>query len=119
MEQILRYELFAVLLGNTRGARALARILRTKAACSAILVSDKRPLIPSALSCLPHRRLPLDASDELLLSALLDIEVESGTALPLLVVCDARYAGLVARRREELERRYVLRDVKDLLEVRA
>ena len=116
MEDIMRYELFAVLLGSTRGARAVARRLRAYGVRDAVLVSEARPLLPSPLCRMPRYAIPHAAADELLLAALYDVEIVSGTALPLLVVCDARYAGFVSRCREELERRFVVRDAQALLE---
>ena len=117
MKDITHYELFTVLLGSGRAARAVARRLHIKSMGRVMLICEKRPLLPFTSGTPSMCRIPADASDVLLMEALRSIETESETALPLLVICDKRYSGFAARCREELEQRFVVRDAAALLEV--
>ena len=114
MEQLLRGCLYPVLLGSNTQCHTCVRHLQRYGADITVL-SDKRAL---TLRFLRNVRL-VDAgpllSDEILLALLLDIAAESGLSLPLLVLCDPRYDGFVARNRSALESHFILRHADQLI----
>ena len=58
---------------------------------------------------------PPTLPDDILLNILADINEESGLRVPLLVLCDAAYAGFVERNRKTLESRFILREGEGIL----
>lgn len=115
MEELLRDCLFPVLLGSNTACHACVRQFRKRYDTDITVLTDKRAL---TLRYLPYIHL-LEAgpslADELLLSVLYDLGEQAGLCLPLLVLCDTRYDGFVARHQGELEARFILRRASELL----
>ena len=58
---------------------------------------------------------PPTLSDELLFTVLQDVAHAGNGRIPLLVLCDQRYEGFVARNESRLEERFILRTAEDIL----
>ena len=115
MEDLLRDCLFPVLLGSNTQCHACVRQLQKRYGTDVTVLTDKRALTLRFLPAVRVVEAGPALSDDILLSTLCDIGEGSGLCLPLLVLCDGRYDGFVARNQRELESRFILRRASDLL----
>ena len=113
MDSLLQSEIYPVLLGYSRAA---LRILRKHTGAQIRLLSATRPLSVRFDRRILWQRVRPELADELLLMILEDLECESGTRLPRLLIGEKRYLPFLARNRAALERRFVLRDLTQLRE---
>lgn len=107
--------LFPVLLGSGTLCHACVRRFWQRYRVNSTVLTGSRAL---TLRFLPNVKLihaSARLSDEILLCMLYDAgEVEYGR-IPLLVLCDEAYRGFVGRNCAEIERRFVIREARDLL----
>ena len=115
MDELLRDCLFPVMLGSNTACHACVRRMEKYYGVGSTVLTGKRAL---TLRFLPFVTLVNAApvlSDDVLLSLLSDIGDVGVGRVPLLVLCDDAYRAFVARNRESLEARYILRDAETLL----
>ena len=115
MDEVWQDCLFPVLLGSNTVCHACVRRFEKRLGLASTVLTGKRAL---TLRFLPAVRLlyaPPTLQDALLLAMLEDLSVESGLRVPLLVICDGAYSDFIARHREELEARFILRDGAEIL----
>ena len=113
MNDILGECLFPIILGANTASHACVRRLDKRYGVGATVLTGKRAL---TLRFLPRVRLitaPPTLSDEMLLTVLEGLEMDSGNRVPLLLVCDEAYSGFVMRNRPLLEGHFILRKVSD------
>ena len=118
MEEVLHDCLYPVMLGSGMRCHALVRQMQKQYGIGSTVLTGKRAI---TLRFLPSVKLigaPASMCDELLLSILRDVEIESGSRIPLLVLCDDAYADFWVRNSEQLGARFILRRAEDLLEER-
>ena len=107
--------LFPIILGANTEAHTCVRRLGKRYGVRSTVLTGKRAL---TLRFLPDVRVisaPLTLSDDILLAILLDLDVECGLRLPLLVECDGAYGDFVARNRATLEAHFIVRRANDVL----
>ena len=118
LEEVLHDCLYPVMLGSNVQCHALVRQMQKQYGIGSTVLTGKRAI---TLRFLPSVKL-ISASaalcDELLLSILHDVELESGARIPLLVLCDEAYAAFWKRNSEQLGARFILRRAEELLEER-
>lgn len=113
MNDILGECLFPIILGSNTASHACVRRLDKRYGVGATVLTGKRAL---TLRFLPRVRLisaPPTLSDEMLLTVLRDLELDSGSRVPLLLLCDEAYGGFVMRNRPLLEGHFILRKASD------
>lgn len=115
MEELLHDCLYPVMLGSNALCHACVREIEKHYGVGSTVLTGKRALTLRFLPTVTLIDAPATLSDELLLAILQDVECAGGTRIPLLVLCDRRYEGFVARNREGLEERFVLRLAEDIL----
>lgn len=118
MQELLRECLYPVLLGANTVCHACVREAQKRYGVASTVLTGKRALTLRFLPSVTLVEAPPTLSDEMLLSILRDIEEESGTRIPLLVLCDKAYGGFVERNKRTLEARFILRRAEELLGVR-
>ncbi len=117
-QDVLHDCLYPVMLGSNVQCHALVRQMQKQYGIGSTVLTGKRAI---TLRFLPSVRLINAApalSDELLLSILHDVELEGGSRIPLLILCDEAYADFWARNSEQLGVRFILRRAEELLEER-
>ena len=116
MEDVLHDCLFPVMLGSNVQCHALVRQMQKQYGIGSTVLTGKRAI---TLRFLPSVKLIGAAPtlpDELLLSILRDVELEGGTRIPLLILCDRAYDAFWTRNRERLASHFILRRAEELLE---
>lgn len=115
IEEVLHDCLYPVMLGSNALCHACVRQMQKQYRINSTVLTGKRAL---TLRFLPNVKL-VGAShtlgDEILLSILHDVELDGGSRIPLLVLCDEAYAPFWERQHAELEARFILRHAKELL----
>ena len=110
MDELLRDCLFPVMLGSNTLCHATVRRMQKRFGADCTVLTGKRAL---TLRFMPGVRVIEAApvlSDDILLTILHDVEMESELSIPLLVLCDPAYAAFVERNRPWLEAHFILRN---------
>lgn len=115
MEQLLHDCLFPVMLGSNTLCHACVRQMQKQYRVNSTVLTGKRAITLRFLPTVTLIDAPPTLSDELLLTILRDVEITGGARVPLLIVCDSKYADFVERNRAVLEPRFILRRAEELL----
>ena len=115
MNGLLRDCLYPVMLGSNTLCHACVRQLQKKYGVGSTVLTGKRALTLRFLPAVKVVEAPPTLSDDLLCTVLWDISDSCGYSLPLLIICDERYASFVTRNKSDLEAHFILRRAGDLL----
>lgn len=115
MNEIWQDCLFPIMLGSGTVCHACVRQMSRRLGVESTVVTGRRALTLRFLPGVHLISAPPTLPDDILLNILTDINEESGLRVPLLVLCDAAYAGFVERNRKTLESRFILREGEGIL----
>lgn len=115
LDELLRDCLFPVMLGSNTLCHACVRQMEKCYGVKSTVLTGKRALTLRFLPSVELITAPPVLADEVLFSILSDVSDKSYGQIPLLVLCDRAYGGFVARNREALEARFILRRAEVLL----
>lgn len=115
MKELLHEYLAPVLLGSNTSCHACVRLFEKRYGLSSTVLTGKRALTLRFLPAVDLVEAAPTLGDEILLSILWDHSDVSYGRIPLLVLCDDAYAPFLARNRQVLEGRFVLRCAAELL----
>ena len=118
MDEILHDCLYPVMLGSNMQCHALVRQMQKQYGIGSTVLTGKRAVTLRFLPCVKLIGAAPTLPDELLLSILQDVELQGGTRVPLLVLCDEAYAGFWKRNNDFLRAHFILRRAQELLEER-
>ena len=118
MDEVLHDCLYPVMLGSNVQCHALVRQMQNRYGIGSTVLTGKRAITLRFLPCVKLIGAAPTLSDELLLSVLRDVEIEGGTRIPLLILCDDAYAAFWERNSEQLGARFILRRAEEMLEER-
>ncbi len=118
MDEILHDCLYPVMLGSNMQCHALVRQMQKQYGIGSTVLTGKRAVTLRFLPCVKLIGAAPTLPDELLLSILQDVELQGGTRVPLLVLCDDAYADFWERNNDFLRAHFILRRAQELLEER-
>ena len=119
MEDILSGELVPVLLGLSTEANETAHRMYRKYGVLSHVFGERIPFQMRFSLCMKIHTIRHTANDELMLRALIDFSEQLGNAdvILYLIPCTERYANMVWRNRDLLERRFVIADKPEMARV--
>lgn len=115
MDELLHECLHPVMLGANALCHACVREMEKQYGVGSTVLTGKRALTLRFLPTVTLVSAPPTLSDELLFTVLQDVAHAGNGRIPLLVLCDQRYEGFVARNESRLEERFILRTAEDIL----